>query len=286
MENRDWEILRVLYKERNITKTAETLYMTQPAMTKRLQHIEREFGVAIVHRGKRGVHFTPQGEYLAKCADDFLKLFSKVYDNLANMQDKTQGTLRIGASYFITRNKLPEILALFKQKYPDVDFHVTTGWSRDIFNLLYAQEIHVAFVRGEYNWQDQKHLLMEENICVVCANKFEIKDLPRLQRIDYKMDYKLKELISNWWWDNFSEPPAICMEVDKSDTCREIVTRGLGYAILPSRVVDNVQDIYKINISRKDGTPIKRKTWMFYQGDFLELKIVKAFVEFIKNMNF
>ncbi len=66
MEYRDWYILQTLYQEQNITKTAETLYLSQPALTKRLRQIEKEFGVQIVQRGSRGVHFTPQGEYLAK----------------------------------------------------------------------------------------------------------------------------------------------------------------------------------------------------------------------------
>lgn len=285
MENRDWLILKVLQQEKNITRTAEIVYMSQPALTKRLQQIENEFGVDIVHRGKRGVHFTPQGEYLAKCADNILSIFSEINDNLANMADNIQGTLRIGASYFITRHKLPEILVLFKQQYPKVEFKVTTGWSSDIFNLAHNQDVHVAFIRGEYNWKDHRHLLLEETLCIACAHKFELKDLPRLPRIDYKMDYKLKELINNWWWENFSDPPEIFMEIDKSDTCRELVMKGLGYSIMPSLILENSKGIYRMDITGKDGIPIKRNTWMFYHHDFLELKLVKAFVDFVKNLN-
>jgi len=286
MENRDWLILQVLHKEKNITKTSEIVYMSQPALTKRLQQIEKEFGVAIVHRGKRGVHFTPQGEYLAKCADKILIMYREINDNLANIGDSIQGTLRVGASYFMTRNKLPVILTLFKKKYPKVEFKVTTGWSGDIFNLVYNQDVQVAFIRGDYNWQDEKYLLLEETVCIVSANKVNLKDLPKLQRIDYQMDSKLKELISNWWWENYSEPPLVCMEVDKSDTCREMVMRGFGYAIIPSLVLNQTEDIFRLDIISKDGTPIKRSTWMFYHKEFLELKLVKTFVDFVEKLNF
>jgi DNA-binding transcriptional LysR family regulator len=285
MENRDWEILKVLYIEKNITKTAELLYMSQPALTKRLQHIENEFGVEIVNRGRRGVYFTPKGEYLAKCADDMINKLQNIMDNLSNIDDDIEGTLRIGSSYFFARYKLPQILSLFKSKYPKVEFKVTTSWSSEIFNMAYNQNLHVAFIRGGYNWQDQKHLLLEENLCLVSSNEIDIKDLPKLPRIDYQGDIKLKEAINTWWWDNFFEPPYIGMEVDKTDTCREMVIKGLGYAIMPSLVVDDTKNIYKMNILNRDGEPIKRETWMFYSKDFLELKLVSEFVDFVKSLN-
>ena len=54
----DWELLEYLYKTKSITKTAAALYMTQPAVTKRLQYIEEEFGVVIAQRGTGGLTFT------------------------------------------------------------------------------------------------------------------------------------------------------------------------------------------------------------------------------------
>ncbi|WP_238933669.1 helix-turn-helix domain-containing protein [Brevibacillus choshinensis] len=68
MDDRDWQVLHILYNQKNITKTAQLLFITQPALTKRLMQIEEEFGVKIVNRGIKGVHFTPEGELLAKRA--------------------------------------------------------------------------------------------------------------------------------------------------------------------------------------------------------------------------
>lgn len=285
MEDRDWLILQVLHKEKNITRTAELVYMSQPALTKRLQQIENEFGIEIVQRGKRGVRFTPRGEYLARCADDVLGMLAKINDNLDNMGDSIQGTLRIGASYFLTRHKLPDILMQFKQLYPKVEFKVTTGWSSDIFNLATNRDVHVAFIRGDYNWQDHRELLLQETLCIACAKPFALQDLPKLPRIDYKMDYKLKEMINHWWWENFSVSPEIFMEIDRSDTCRELVMKGLGYSIMPSLVLEDAQELYKVDIRDKNGAPITRSTWLFYHDDFLELKLVRAFVDFVKHFD-
>src|SRR5689334_20161717 len=82
--------------EKNITKAAQHLYISQPALTNRLQQLEKDFGVKIVNRGRRGVQFTPQGEYLAKSAHEMLLAMQKIRENVLNMEDNVAGTLRLG----------------------------------------------------------------------------------------------------------------------------------------------------------------------------------------------
>lgn len=284
MEYRDWRILQTLYKEQNITKTAQSLYISQPALTKRLRQIEVEFGVQIAQRKSRGVDFTPEGEYLAGCADEMLLRLRKIKEHVANMGDQVTGTLRLGVSNYFARYKLPMLLKLFKQEYPNAEFKVSTGWSKDIYKAVYNQDVHVGFVRGNYNWTDKKLLLFEETICVVSKEPLDIRDLPNLPRIDYDTDPLLKALLENWWTENYSQPSLIAMEVDKADTCKEMVACGLGYAILPRFVLNGMEDLCKVELTDRDGSPIKRKTWMFYHQESTELKIVNAFVRFMEKI--
>lgn len=95
---RDWLVLQTLYNEKNITKAAQKLYISQPALTNRIQQLEKEFGVQIVNRGRRGVQFTPQGEYLATCAHDMLLSIQMMKENVQNMENNVAGTLRLGVS--------------------------------------------------------------------------------------------------------------------------------------------------------------------------------------------
>ena len=76
MKDIDWRILVTLYEKRSITKAAEALYMTQPALTKRVKAIEDEWNIEVVRRSSQGVTFTEEGQYLVKKASimlDFLK---------------------------------------------------------------------------------------------------------------------------------------------------------------------------------------------------------------------
>jgi DNA-binding transcriptional LysR family regulator len=285
MDEHDWLILKVLYEKKNITKTAQSLYISQPSLTKRIQQIEKEFQLAIVNRGTKGVQFTPQGEYLAQCADEMLNRLQQIKDTVLNMDEEVSGTLRLGVSNYITRHKLPRLLKLFRKQFPKVNYKVTTGWSRDVFNLVYNRDVHIGIVRGDYQWPESKMLLFEENICITSLEKMEFRDLPSLPRIEYETDALLKTMIDNWWSREFSQPPFIGMEVDKADTCKEMVLNGLGYGILPGVLVEDYQNLNRINLTDEKGNPLVRKTWMLYHEKSLEAKVIKEFVQFVRELD-
>jgi len=290
MDYRDWEILKVLYLQKNLTKTARLLFLTQPALTTRLKHMQEELGVKIVTRESRGVHFTPQGEYLVQCAEEALAHYEKIKENVQNMSnnesDQVVGTLKLGVSNFFANYELPYVLKLFKMQYPHVEFKVTTGWSRDVTQLIHNKDVHISFVRGDYGWRGlSKHQLFEETICIASKNEFDLKDLPRLPRIENRGDYLLKSVIDHWWAENYAQAPFISIEVDQVDPCKEMVKNGLGYGILSSRVLSGIEDLYKIHLKDQEGNPILRRTWMYYHKESLEWNVVKAFVRFIENID-
>lgn len=286
MEERDWLIIKVLSEQKNITKTAQALFISQPSLTARIRQIEDEFGVKMIYRGSRGVHFTPEGDYLAHCACKMLADIRHVKEQVINMGTDIKGTLRVGASNYLSKHKIPRLLGLFKERYPNVEFNVITIWSRDICSLLYNQDVHVGFMRSDFGWHGEKYIIYEAPICIASKKTIGLKDLPNLPRIDYHTDDSHKTLLETWWNENFSQPPTIGMTVGYLDICKSMVINGLGYAIVPSDLLDDAGDIHKIYITDKQGNPILRKTWMLYHQEILELKVVRLFLDFAKAMDF
>ena len=285
MEYRDWEILKELYQQKNITKTAAVLFISQPALTNRLKQIQDEFGVKIMNPGRRGVEFTAEGEYLAKSATRVLEHYQRVKATLTEISKNPSGILRIGASNFFTKYKLGPMLKKFQLKYPEVEFDILTGWSSEIVRAVYNQDIHVGFVRGDYKWEGKKHLLFEETMSVVSMNKIHLADLPNESRIDYQTDSHLKAIIDDWWKEHYSDAPSTSIEVDDVETCKNMVVNGIGYGILPSEILKGINDLYKIEITNREGERIKRNTWMYYNEESLEMSLVKAFIDFIEADN-
>lgn len=73
MNEKDYELLLDLSESKNITKTAQRLYMTQPAITKRIQKMEEELQCTLFLRSKKGIQFTPAGEQILPYASEILK---------------------------------------------------------------------------------------------------------------------------------------------------------------------------------------------------------------------
>ncbi|WP_093727227.1 LysR substrate-binding domain-containing protein [Terribacillus halophilus] len=99
---------------------------------------------------------------------------------------------------------------------------------------------------------------------VVASSKpISIDALPELPMISYKTDTKLKNMIDKWWYEHFTAAPQVIMEVDRADTCLDMISNNLGFSILPGLVVRNHSEVYKLPIQDKEGNKITRNSWMF-----------------------
>ena len=283
MDDKDWLILKTLAEEKNITKSAERLYITQPALTYRLKNLEKEFGAKLMSRTPNGVHLTHQGEFLLDYATEMMRKLQETKERIKNMENKVQGTLRLGVSAIFAHYNLPSILKSFMEKYPDVEIALKTGLSAKIHRMLQKEEVSIAIIRGEYLWSEEKSILREEPICLVSHEPIDIMDLPHKPQISYLTDSSLKPLVDEWWRDSFDQPARITMDVDSMDTCRQLVIHGLGWAILPETGLGDHNELYKQNLTWRNGNPLTRRTWIMYQTSAMELSAVRAFVEFIQD---
>lgn len=282
MDDKDWLMLQVISEEKNITKTAERLYISQPAISQRLKNLERDFGTKILQRRSTGVTFTSQGEFLLDYAKAMLIQFRDTKERVLNMENTVQGTLRLGTSSIFAHYELPDILKGFREQYPQVDLSLKTGLSHTVNHALQKGDIAVAILRGDYLWNEGKVLLRDEPICLVSSLPIEYTDLPNQPQISYATDGSLYDVIKEWWRQSFAQPPLNPMEVDNMDTCRQMVLKGLGWAVLPAIGLRKHDNLYTQELYWKNGEPLRRKTWMMYQDSALELSAVNAFVKYIK----
>lgn len=285
MNIRDWEIIRTLYRFNNITKTAQHIFISQPALTARIKQIELYFNITMIIRGRRGIQFTPEGQYLAKEANQILNMHDKIKENVSAMKSDVTGTLKIGASKYFAKYKLPKLLGLFKGLYPDVEYEILTGWSEEVYKYIIDQKVHIGFIRGNYPWRGKRSILFEETLCVANTEPFDWKDLPNMSRIEYDTDRKLNDMIDDWWNEKYDQSPFIGLQVDQVDTCKELIINGLGYGIVPNLIIDQYPQIYKKTLLNKNNKPIRRKTWMYYNEDTLNMNMVDKFVKFINHIN-
>lgn len=286
MDSMDWEILRTLFKYKNITQTSQVLRTSQPAVTYRINKLEREFDVKIIHRNKKGVIFTSSGELIVDYAISMLKQDQALKEELINQNDTVKGILRLSASSIFSRYRLPKILAEFSKKYPLVEFDVNTGWSEEVFKSVHNDYSQVGILRGDYSFSSEKIRLMEENIYIVSKSPISLDDLPHLPRIYYNTDTSLNKLIDDWWIGNFIQPSLVTINVDNMETSKEFVKNGLGFSILPGILLNDHDQLFKIPCQDQNGDYLVRYTDLILKQQYLNNNVVKAFYNFMKERNF
>ncbi len=282
MDEKDWLILKTIAEEKNITKAALRLYISQPALTYRLKNIEEQFGAQVVSRLPSGVVLTPQGEFLVDYAREMLLNLEQVRDRVRNMDKKVQGSLRMGAYGVFAHYVLPRMFKGFMSQYPDVEISLKTGLSYQIVRMLEKQEITVGIVRGEHEWSGERFLLSEEPVCLVSREKLAHDELLKKPHIRYSTDTSLQKMLDDWWRITFKAPPHTTMEVNTMDTARQMVLHGLGWTILPMIGLPKTDSLFTEALFWPDEKPLVRNTWVLCSSAALQFQTVSAFLEYLK----
>lgn len=284
MTERDFEILEILNRTKNITHAADLLYINQSALSKRIIAIEEELGVTLMIRSRQGIHFTAEGEKVLYYTQEAKKLLELMREDLKDSNTKISGTLRAGISINYSQYNLPQILSEYKKKFPNVTTHITTEYSRNIFFKITNGEVDIAIVRGEFPWNENKILLEEENICLIYNNQDIDKDLSELQYIGRKTDTTFEREIAQWLRENDLKIKKEGIYVDNINTCVEMVNQGLGWAIVPEICLKSFKGQIKPLVF-KNGQAFTRSTYLLYSNSVAKLPQVREFIKIIQNRN-
>lgn len=281
MNKKDCDVLLTLNRVRNITKAAEQLYITQPALTYRLKQLEDTFNCKLFIRERSGLRPTFQGEVVIAFAERLLKEINATFEELEMMDTEVKGTIKLGVASTYGQYILPNILHTFQNLYPDATFHIVTGFSSRMMELFEAGDVHIAIVRGIDYWDEEKALLAQEPICIVQKDPISIPDLVHLPQIRYEMDTFLEGLVDDWWKNVFATARMTSMSVDSLETAKEMARVGMGYALLPGICLIEEKDLYIEQLHTKEGVPVTRNTWAYCHHNTMEFAAVRAFYNFL-----
>lgn len=281
MEEKDCQILLSVYKEQNLGRAAKQLYLTPPALTYRIQQLESRFSVPIIKRNGNQIYFTTEGKQIVNYAQKTLRELELLKDSLLGFN----GTLRMGAASIFALSKLPKLLETFLNKYLDIKTRLNTNFSEQIFNLLVSGDIHLAIIRGNYEWPDYKYLIRQENLCVISNKPIELNSLPELPciQVNYPASKNFSKELDDWWFERFNKPKYYNTEVNDFHTAIALVKKGLGYAVVPDIFLSETDQLHRQPLTSKNGEPILLNTWLFCTNESKNLPIVEKFIQLIKD---
>ena len=142
-------ILRAIASEGSFKKAADSLYVTQPAVSLQIQNLEKQLSVSLFDRGGRKAQLTEAGHLLLSYCDRILSQCQEACRALEDLHNLRGGSLIVGASQTTGTYVMPRMIGLFRQKYPEVavqlQVHSTrrTGWS------VANGQVDLAIIGGE-----------------------------------------------------------------------------------------------------------------------------------------
>lgn len=163
MTTKECEYMIALANENNITKAAEKLYITQPALSLFLTRFEQDLGVVLFDRTKDGLIPTYAGQRCLSVARKMLMLEREFHQDLADINANKKGILKVGTSAHIGSLILPDVLNQFYKDYPNIEVEISENRSGILEELIQTNSIDVALM----------HLPLQN---VVAKHEFIFKD--------------------------------------------------------------------------------------------------------------
>jgi DNA-binding transcriptional LysR family regulator len=285
MTERDFELLEILNETKNITKTANKLYVSQSSLSKRIASIEEQLGTTLFVRSRQGIHFTPDGEEVLQATRKATTIFSDLRNNLDLNKNYLCGTLNAGVSINYAQYCLPSLLLQYRRLYPHVKTHIISGHSRNLFFKALDGSVDVAVLRGEFPWKENKILLERENVCAIMSPEFKDLPLDKIPYIGRSTDAAFERELAQWFHENQIQTESDGIFVDNISTCVEMVKSGLGWSIVPDICLSDFHGIIK-PLHFANGESFVRSTYLIYSDSALNLPQVAAFIEIVKKYHF
>ena len=123
-------------REKNITKAADALYISQPSLSKQMQNLEKEIGSPLFVRGSRSVALTETGMLLKKRAEELLELYEKTEAELAAPAETVCGEVRIGGGESYALQTVMQAAKAVQDNYPHITFRFFSGDADDVTEKL------------------------------------------------------------------------------------------------------------------------------------------------------
>ena len=277
---------------KNISKAAEKLFVTQPAVSKQLKLLEHDFGAELFRKSGREIYPTEEGEILYKYAKNVLSEENKIYSMLKK-DGKLTGTLTIYTSSVPADYYIQDLIFKFHSLYPDINYVINKVDSDIVFKNIEEGFTSFGFTGSTYKNKkiDSICIAEDEVVLVVSAKRNELKDSIKASDL-LNQNFVLREkgsatlhifekyLIKNKIkLDDLN----IIVLAEDNEIIKQFILNDMGIGILPLKAVEKEINEGKLFVVKIDDMQLTRKLFYVYQKDRYFSNVEEKFKEFMEN---
>jgi len=266
-------ILKAVATEKNFTKAAQVLHLSQPSLSKQIKTLEKSLDILLINRENNKISLTENGKVFLQYSERILALCEESCRALIDLKNGDRGNLTVGASQTIGTYLMPRVLALFAQNYPQIDLKVQVNSTRLIVNNVLNREIDIAVVGGEIPNELKKNLtikdFVEDELSLIISKshpfakkkKINKENLYYLNFITLNSNSTIRKFIDNILIQNGIETKQlkIIMQFNSIEGIKTAVSLGLGAAFVSSSAIEKEVELKTIEILNIENIRITRR---------------------------
>ena len=253
----------VAAEEESLTRAAEILDVTQPAIGLQIKSLEKRFGVNLLDRHSRGVTLTPEGEFFLDKAKEILLLADQVDREMKNKGSRKQGIIRIGVLPSLTGTIVPNILERFYDTHPEITLVFNQGFASDLYEDWQRELLDFTFISQKIeNSKFESFPLYKEEFKLIgnpkmfngLSNPIPVEEMRNLPLVFDGRDLELRTYFDNYLKEKHQELNDV-IEISSITIRKEFAKMQRRFCIAPSTLF--YDDIQK---GLCKAVPIKLKT--------------------------
>lgn len=268
----------------SFTKAADSLNYAQSSVSKMIADLEKEWGVALLQRNKKGVYLTSSGEQILPYVRKILNDFEEMQEKVNEINGIQSGIVRIGTFSSVAINWLPNVFAKFQKDYPGIDYEMLLGDYDEVEKWINEGRVDCGFLR----------LPAGSDFDVITLKKDEYKavlpqnhPLTKKELLDYEdlndqpfllLEHGGKTEVSELLEKNNAHPN-IRFITWEDYAIMSMVERGLGIGVLPELILKRIPYHVEIRSFRK---PYFREIALAMKDSKKLTQATKKFTEYLK----
>ncbi len=136
-----YKIFLTLYEQKSISKTANMLYVSQPAISYNLKELENQLGYTLFYRNSKGIEPTMEAKELYSYISTAFSIMKDGEEHLKNLRSLSTGTIRIGTPSHIGVFYLSSYISKFKKDFPGINFEIVSKSTSDMVTMLETRKL-------------------------------------------------------------------------------------------------------------------------------------------------
>lgn len=244
-----WEVAR---HDLNVSATAQSLYTSQPGISKQIRLLEDELGVEVFCRsGKHLTHITPAGEAILKTAGEILRKVESIKQLAQEFSNEKKGSLSIATTHTQARYALPSVIQQFISRYPDVALHMHQGTPMQIAELAADGTVDFAIATEAmelfsdlimmpcYKWN--RSIIVPKNHPLAQSSRVTLEELAEQPLVTYVFGFTGRSKLDEAFMEKGLAPKVVFTATD-ADVIKTYVRLGLGVGIIAHMAIDPAVD--------------------------------------------